>query len=63
LDSVLAGSGNGRDGLALSESARLALGIANDDIGCPVFLERPAPLAAGALRVARDRPFRAVCLQ
>ena len=24
---------------------------------------RPAPLAAAALRVARDRPFRAVCLQ
>jgi hypothetical protein len=34
-----------------------------DDIGCPVCLERLAPLAAAALRDARDRPFRAVCLQ
>ncbi|WP_251331528.1 hypothetical protein [Haloplanus pelagicus] len=53
---MLAGSGDDRGGLALAW-------FLIDDLACPVCLERLAPLAAAALRVARYRPFRAVCLQ
>jgi len=55
------GVGDGRGGLALSG--------AHQDIGCVTERRarlnggslRPAPLAAAARRVARDRPFRSLC--
>ena len=56
---MLAGSGNGRDGLALSESTRRSAVSLSVESGWTDSLLRPAPLAAAALHVARDRPFRA----